>query len=184
LPTVQKGIIRGALRFDAEKQQYLLPGPMPRLSKLDQFTAMVWIYPLRQRVHQEIFCQKRDHREGMSDSGWRLRYSWRSARFTFGIGANVFKIVGSKREAPPRHWSHVAGAFDGQRMRLYVNGSLLRSLEIDGEWRNSGLPLVIGNYVGTKKPYAFDGLLDELRIYDRTLTEHEIVRAAAEGLPR
>ena len=56
--------------------------------------------------------------------------------------------------------------------------------EIDGEWRNSNLPLVIGNYTGTKKPYAFDGLLDEVRVYDTALTEDEIVRAAAEGLRR
>ena len=184
LPQAADGVIGGALRMEARHQQFLLADPPLRLPKLRRFTAMAWVRPVQSKIHQEILCQKSDHGTASGDRGWRLRYSWRSARLTLSVGDRVHKIVGMHNEVPPGHWSHVAGVFDGRWMRLYVNGLLLGSREIDGEWRNSNLPLVIGNYTGTKKPYAFDGLLDEVRVYDTALTEDEIVRAAAEGLRR
>ena len=184
LPQAADGVIGGALRMDARHQQVLLPDPPLRLPHMRRFTVMAWVRPVQSKIHQEILCQKSDHGTASGGRGWRLRYSWRSARLTLSVGDRVYKIVGMHDEVRPGHWSHVAGVFDGRWMRLYVNGLLLGSREVDGEWRNSDLPLVIGNYTGTKKPYAFDGLLDEVRVYDTALTEDEIVRAAAEGLRR
>ena len=85
-------------------------------------------------------------------------------------------------------WHHVAAAFDGQTVRCYVDG-----VESSRRVRNSGLlhkttwDLCIGNSVvgyGTGELLAFDGMIDEVRIYDRALSAAEIkALAKAKGVP-
>ena len=182
LPAVEEGIAGNALRFTAKNQQHLLPNPSLRLPDLKTFTAMAWIWPAQDKVVQEVFCQKEEHWASGKDAGWRLRYFWQAAIFALGRGAQRFRITGKVHDVKPRQWTHLAATFDGKQMRLYTNGTLLGSCEVEGEWRNSELPLVIGGFCGPKHHYAFDGLLDELRLYDHVLTEDEIVRVAAAKL--
>ena len=73
-PELVQGIIGGALRLRADRQQHLLPSPPLLLPRLREFTAMVWVLPRQDKVQQELLCQKRDHGPG-KDSGWRRRSS-------------------------------------------------------------------------------------------------------------
>ena len=184
-PEPVRGVIGGALRFHAADEQFLEPDPPLCLPELAEFTAMAWVRPTQSKVAQELLCQKRDHISGGSDDrGWRLRYFWRSAMFELGSGSAVHKAIGRESDVKPGYWQHVAGVFGAGELRLYVNGVLLKTVPLAGTWRNSGLPLVIGNYSGTKAPYALDGVLDDVRLYDHAMTEDELVRVAAKDLPR
>ena len=75
-------------------------------------------------------------------------------------------------------WHHVAAAYDGQTLRLYVDGG-----ERTKRFKNyRALPknnwnLYIGNLLvgdGECEFVAFDGLIDEVRIYNRALSADEI----------
>ncbi|GAG36629.1 unnamed protein product, partial [marine sediment metagenome] len=69
------------------------------------------------------------------------------------------------------NWHHYANTYDGAYMRMYLDGEEIESTEKTGTI--SGLSsLIIGRYDGTG--YYFDGILDELRVYNRTLTPTEI----------
>ena len=81
-----------------------------------------------------------------------------------------------------KRWTHVAATYDGEVVRLYIDGRLDSQHELHGRIRTSRAPLLVGNYfdtrfltdfggtlrVGTgvdRNPfYAFEGLIDELRI--------------------
>jgi hypothetical protein len=70
-------------------------------------------------------------------------------------------------------WQHIAGTYDGNNLRLYVNGSQVGSLPYTGTVNTgSGIELSSGG-----EPY--DGRLDDLRIYNRALTPSEIAALAA-----
>ena len=65
-------------------------------------------------------------------------------------------------------WHHVAGTWDGLTQRLYFDGVEIASQEPGG---------VLGNtsYVEMSSgPSPFNGMLDEVRIYNRALTQNEI----------
>jgi len=65
-------------------------------------------------------------------------------------------------------WQHVAGVFDGEEARLYLDGQLVASLPASGVRRANGLPLVIGadvNNVGDAVSF-FAGQIDEVRVSD------------------
>jgi Concanavalin A-like lectin/glucanases superfamily len=77
----------------------------------------------------------------------------------------------------PGQWYHVAAIWDGATVKIYVNGVLdnspgtARAAPISTDTR----PLYIGGRSGTD---YFDGQIRDLRIYNRPLTQLEIVQGA------
>jgi glucose/arabinose dehydrogenase len=73
---------------------------------------------------------------------------------------------------PPNTWSHLAATYDGSRMRLYLNGSEVSSRNESRPIRTSNQPLTIGGDFDYGQ--YFDGMIDEVRIYNRALNVTEI----------
>ncbi len=76
-------------------------------------------------------------------------------------------------------WHHVAAAFDGQYMKLYLDGNLLKQQPRTEPLTANDSHLVIGNETPgfvdeMEERHAFDGWIDEVRIYNRGLSEKEI----------
>lgn len=78
---------------------------------------------------------------------------------------------------PTGRWVHLAGTFDGQTMRLYVDGKLAGTMERLGPAKPNDHYLVIGSYE-VKHPAFFAGLVDEVRLYDRALSAEEVAARA------
>jgi glucose/arabinose dehydrogenase len=77
-------------------------------------------------------------------------------------------------------WSHLAVTFGGGTLRLYVNGVQVASQTGSGTIRTSASPLTIGgNSVWSE---WFVGLIDEVRIYNRALTQAEIQAGMSQTL--
>ena len=68
-------------------------------------------------------------------------------------------------------WYHFAGTFDGKTMKVYINGKL------EGETANN-VPIAPSNlefWIGADDLGShFPGKIDEVRLYEKTLTEAEI----------
>jgi hypothetical protein len=77
-------------------------------------------------------------------------------------------------------WHHVAATYDGRMMRVYVDGEEAASLPRDGAINPSGANLCIGSYAPGNARAFFQGVLDEVRIYNRALTPAEIREHAGE----
>ena len=75
---------------------------------------------------------------------------------------------------PVDRWSDVAITYDGATLQLYVNGRQVSSQDTTGTIQTPSNPL----WIGGNLPYGehFDGLIDEVRIYDRALSQREIRR--------
>jgi hypothetical protein len=69
-------------------------------------------------------------------------------------------------------WYHVAMTYDGSYLKLYVNGSLDGSASLSGAIITSSEKLLIGGSV--PGPWDYNGLVDELSIYNRALSQTEI----------
>jgi hypothetical protein len=73
---------------------------------------------------------------------------------------------------PLNTWSFLAATYDGSTLRLFVNGTLSASLPVGGSIAVSSGPLDIGgNGVWAE---WFNGLIDNVRIYDRPLAAADI----------
>ena len=73
--------------------------------------------------------------------------------------------------SPVNAWTHVAAHLRRQTLRLYVNGTQVASQAATGPIQTTTNPLWIG---GNSYGEYFQGLIDEVRIYNRALTPAEI----------
>jgi hypothetical protein len=78
----------------------------------------------------------------------------------------------------PDEWLHACATWDGSNARIYVNGEMLLEQAQTGELVPPQLPLRIGHRNGST--HYYNGIIDEVRIYNHALTEVEIL-AAMEG---
>ena len=77
-------------------------------------------------------------------------------------------------------WVHLAFTYDGGVLRIYKNGTETASYAVTGDMIASTLDVVIANVDASNNRY-WNGLLDDVRIYDRALDSAEIVDMAASG---
>ncbi len=92
--------------------------------------------------------------------------------------ANIVNVGGTFRQLsagprlPAKTWTHLAATYDGVTQQLYVNGTLAGSRPQAGAIAVSGGKLRIGgNSVWGE---YFTGQIDEVRIYNRALTQAEV----------
>jgi hypothetical protein len=80
--------------------------------------------------------------------------------------------VTSTTQVAAQQFYHLACAWDGSQLRLYINGVLHRSAAQTIVPAANGSALFIGQYGGGVD--RFDGVIDEVRIYDVALGEAQI----------
>jgi alkaline phosphatase D len=80
-------------------------------------------------------------------------------------------------------WTHVAVTFDSVRLQLFVNGKLARThmQPISGPVAETGGLIIGGHRAGEGR--NFDGMIDEVAIWNRVLSESEIDAMYNNGTP-
>lgn len=97
---------------------------------------------------------------------------------TLSIGSYEQQLsVGS--HLPSNAWTHLAATYDGTTQRLYVNGVQVGSRAQTGTLDVSANPLRIGGNTVWANEY-FQGLIDEVRIYNRALSQAEVAAVSQE----
>lgn len=95
------------------------------------------------------------------------------SRTDFIVGTAAGQLVASGGTTLPyNQWSHLAVTFDGSQVRTYVNGTLVNTQALSATITARGNPIRIGADASTAQFYK--GMLDDLRIYNRVLTQAEI----------
>jgi len=69
-------------------------------------------------------------------------------------------------------WHLYTGVYDGSNVMLYIDGVLQASTSFSGEIVTDIAPLYIGSELGLTK--FFDGVIDDVRVYDRALTSVDV----------
>ncbi len=79
--------------------------------------------------------------------------------------------IQSSTVLPLNQWSHVAGTFDGNEIKVYVNGVLTGTLAFSGPIDVSSAIFRIGGWAGG---HNFSGRIDEVRVWNTARTQAEI----------
>lgn len=165
---VTTGRFGGALSFDGDDRVTVADAASLDSSRL---TVEAWVRPSRDHGWQTVLSK----RENAVDD----RQSFALFSASDGYTTQPRVVAGEwgphgPRPLPVDQWSHLAATFDGTTWRLYVDGVFVSDRD-GAALVASALPLTIG----ANDPYTnegFEGLIDEVRIYDRALTEEELRR--------
>ncbi len=96
-------------------------------------------------------------------------------RFRLKTDGTTSTLIASSGNLPENTWVHAAAVYDGADMLLYLNGTQVGSTGKSGSLStNSGVSVWIGGNPPEGSARPWDGLLDEVRIYDRALSAGEI----------
>ena len=94
-------------------------------------------------------------------------------KVVFGIaGGGLSREALSTVTIPSTSWTHVVGTYDGETVKLYVNGALNSSTSYTGSIQTNDNPVRIGHYQAGNA--YFDGKIDEVMILDTALTPQQI----------
>lgn len=96
-------------------------------------------------------------------------------RITTSAGTASASLPQAQWSITNNEWHHVAGTYDGNYVRLYFDGALIVSTLHNGTMASNSKALMIGS-TDDGAAERFVGLIDEVRIYDRALSEDEIKR--------
>ena len=127
------------------------------------------------RTANDLYCigAKSDH-AGLGSDG--LMGQW---KFDEADGAH-YKNIKSVDDMPVGEWIHLAGTYDNAVFKLYVNGTLARSEPYSTPFKYQDVnPIIIGGNTNSKgKTWVdcFHGRIDDVRLYNRALTEEEILQ--------
>lgn len=169
---VTAGMKNQALQFDAVDDNVEIPFS-PTLISLS-FSVEAWVKPLSQVTNgtnqSVIFGQGNGAPQLVVRPGISGVYvSWQ-----FKSTAGPFPDVVSGAEIPIGTFSHVVGTWDGNMLRLYIDG-VLDNYSIPGAVPvlTNSCPFNIGGFGDSQgcsgNRQLFNGLIDELKLYDEAI---------------
>nr|BBD74543.1 fucoidanase [Luteolibacter algae] len=182
------GKIGGGFGFDGKADLEI-----PHAPSLDteQFTLGFWAFIPRNYSHQDgaspwLVCKNRNEaRDG--NYGMLLRQGKLEARLNIGGGKDGQFVVNSSSDVKRDRWNHLAMSYDGEVLRIFLNGKNVGEKKI-GRVRKPGAdPLVFGRRADSNSGhYVFRGAMDEIQYFDKALDPKLIGRMAmrpGESLP-
>jgi hypothetical protein len=144
-------------------------GDLAAFNGLTNITVMAWVFS---KKVGGIVSKMGD----MAASGWVLDgispYPAPGCYFAARISGSTMVLNDNTYCASNYTWFHLAATFNGSIMKIYVNGTLTYTLSAIGNITNGSANLLIGRNGATFG--NFTGLLDDIRVYNRTLSPQEI----------
>ena len=127
---------------------------------------------------------------GAFEKGWLLGTRWKAFSFALSSedaddGDGLLTYLNSANLYDVNEWYHVVGTYDSKEMKIYVNGKLEGTSGVQSGAINypDRVFFSIGAYKDDNEDFVHKGMLDEVRLYDRALSEKEVSNnLQAEGL--
>lgn len=189
-PVRRKGISQNTLVFDGFSNWLERPANKFRTPE-NALSVSVWIAPrafehgdgnkLSAIVNQQNLLEKSGFALGMFRHG---RWS-----FQVGTGEHMIEVWDENNLVPRRQWSYLVGTYDATTATatLYLNGKIIsqKSLFQHLPVKQAEVPLIIGKHNQAEKENPrsyielnmFNGFMDELKIYNKTLSKTEVENA-------
>ena len=156
------GNANSAYNFDGV-DNYLNFGNNDSLNITEAISLIAWIYP-RSLEKGRIISKWGYH------SGYELDVVSDEIRFNL----NQYVQATSSISGMENQWIFVSATWDGNIVKLYINNSLVDSSDYAESLVTSPNNLLIGEMANFAPIGYFNGILDDLRIYNRALSESEI----------
>jgi subtilisin family serine protease len=176
------GKIGAALEFDGINDHVNCGGP--DLDGMKSLTLSAWIYGHQWRTGGGSWILAKRNTSGFS---YDLVVDNSSGSPDIAVGFYCDGVSAAlhspKNLINLNNWYHIVATNSGSVQKIYINGNAVASSNVNtGPIRNTSANFWIGQITDAYYPSAFDGLIDDVRIYERAITDSEVLRLYNEGL--
>ena len=165
------GILNFSFDFENDDSDRVNLTDISNFSSIDKFGLSVWVNPEVLQSTDVVIAQATS---GQTDAMFLLRLD-----VTGKIDFILWNQAGGLRQlnnvkgiAKAGEWTHIVVTYDGTRAWLFVNDSLSTTGTLTGNVRNSPQNITLGSFNNLGNFY--DGLIDEVFIWNRNITGSEI----------
>lgn len=138
-------------------------------------TVEVWVNPRQFGEWRAMVGFLQDN--GNFERGWDLE-TGNNNKFRFALASEKtlsLNYMESQNQFDPNKWYHVAGVYDGDTMKLYVNGILeATSTKDSGNIAYDNSWLSLGMYKDNNETIPLRGSIDEVRIWNIVRSQEDI----------
>lgn len=139
---------------------------------LEEYTMAAWVNPAGNH---------RNYNGAILSSG-----NWNAACWSFGLSQNNTQVdVASSSynkyinyTVPINQWTHILCVVKTNISKLYINGNYINETYITGKLNSDATNTFIGRETYANGYFAFNGKLNDIRIYDHALSALEIKKLA------
>jgi hypothetical protein len=117
------------------------------------------------------------------DNSWRLSTTPGQRKFHASVNDWQQLVVDGSTEVSANEWHHVAAVYNGDEVRIYVDGKLDTAKPWKGGIAVNDFDVLIGENAERKGRF-FDGLIDDVRIYNYALKEGDIIALYNKGVKK
>jgi len=163
-----RGIIGKALSFDGV-DDYVDCGDIDDVDGASEITVTAWVK--WGGAAGGLTAAREFHRK---NNVYAFGGGWKDHKARFWIHDGTWKNSGdSITDIDDGSWYFIAGVYDGEYLRLYVNGVEESNNYIGSTTLSANIEhVIVGSSKGTGE--FWNGIIDEVRIYNRALSEKEI----------
>lgn len=169
------GKIGTSINFDGTNDGISVPNSAS-LENFTAFTLAAWVY--QTQASQAAASRIISKSDTVSGDNYALRLTNDNvgASFRMEVDGDNQTDLNSNTDIQENEWTHIVGTWDGSNMRLYINGSedsaspVAKSGTIDAD----GKALMIGTHEDAPALRRFEGLIDDVRVYDAALSAAEV----------
>ena len=184
--TYATGVSGQAAQFDGI-DDYIAINPQSDVSQVGDFTVSSWVFVPEGSTkvgRGYIFDGYSHSNTATSDffaDGAATFYDYHTQMFGYGMYSDSGWIGQTVSYDLNGSWHHIVFFRQGEQLSTYIDGQFLDSKTANNQTLDMAHNWFIGtfsgnnpNYNGGVSNYSFDGLIDELRIYDHALSESQI----------
>ncbi|MGY8765187.1 MAG: LamG domain-containing protein, partial [Fidelibacterota bacterium] len=166
--------IGNSLLFNGMNDEVIISG-ITDYQATDALTIEAWIKPNSWSDFDGILNYAAD--QGTSEAGFGFVYFATGWRFFLKTTSNSIDYINmAEVSTPSGQWTHLAATYDGQKVRIYRNGSAIDSTDAMGDIQWSGAPsdFKLGSFTKDGSTGYFDGQIDDVRIWNIVRTGVQI----------
>ena len=143
----------------------------------DQISVEAWVYPMSLPQHSyDIVLRPYYLTDERGAYGLHIDYNENGDPvYAFSLASDSTTNLGyvSTQQVNIGTWTHLSGTYDGNAIKLYVNGNLASEQTVSGNIGYGNTGFYIGGFLGNVDEF-FHGMIREVRIWDTHLTQSEI----------
>lgn len=164
---------QNALDFDNVNDEVITPAGSALIAGSTTISMTAWVYLRNPSPTFPDFDGLAGIRNNVDADFYLLHFSTSSieARFRNSTGVN-YDVIGTGVQL--NTWTHLALTYNGSTLSLYIDGLLDGSIAASGFIASTTDDFYMGNLLYQTTNYWFNGKLDEVSLWNRTLTPSEI----------